>query len=74
MAGVSSVLAENGTNIVDLTSTKMKDLFVMIMLVDVSRAKVDLQTLQKALKTKGDELGVNVSAQHEDIFRFMHRV
>jgi len=74
VAGVSSVLAEHGTNILDLTSTKMRDLFIMIMLVDVTRCKVDLQTLQVALKAKGDELGVNVSAQHEDLFRFMHRV
>ena len=74
VADVSSVLAEHGTNILDLTSTKMRDLFIMIMLVDVTRCKVDLQTLQVALKAKGDELGVNVSAQHEDLFRFMHRV
>ena len=74
VAGVSSVLAEHGTNILDLTSTEMRDLFIMIMLVDVTRCKVDLQTLQVALKAKGDELGVNVSAQHEDLFRFMHRV
>ena len=42
VADVSSVLAEHGTNILDLTSTKMRDLFIMIMLVDVTRCKVDL--------------------------------
>lgn len=74
VAGVSKILAECGANILDLTSTKMRDTFVMIILVDTSRSKVDLKVLQGLLRKKGKELGVHVSAQHEDIFRFMHRV
>lgn len=74
VAGISGVLAENGVNILELTSAKMGDLFVMIMLVDTSGAKVSLPELQEKLRRKGEELGVQVSAQHEDIFTYMHRI
>ena len=74
VAGVSAVLAETGANILDLTSTKMRNIFVMIILVDMSRSKLELRKLQEMLKEKGEELGVQISAQHEDVFRFMHRV
>lgn len=74
VAGITNVLAENGVNIVDLTSTEMRGLFVMIILADISKAKVSLGELQSRLKKKGEGIGVQVAAQHEDIFRYMHRV
>ena len=46
----------------------------MIMIVDISQAKVDLQQLQNLLKEKGEQIGVKINAQHEDIFKFMHRI
>lgn len=74
VSGISTVLAENNVNIVDLTSTKMRGLFVMVMLVDMSNSKVSLDKLQDQLDKKGKKLGVQVKAQHEDIFRYMHRI
>lgn len=74
VAGVSGVLAECGANIVDLTSTEMRGLFVMMMLVDMKNAKVSFEELQNRLKKKGEELGVQIMAQHENIFYYMHRV
>ena len=74
VAGVTAVLAQHDANIIDLTSSKMRDLFVMLILIDITDSKVTLQDLQKALKKKGEELGIQVTAQHEDIFRYMHRV
>lgn len=74
VAGISSVLAEGGVNIIDMVSTKMGELFVIVMLVDMEGARIGLSELQERLKRKGEELGIEVSAQHEDIFRYMHRV
>ena len=74
VAGISSVLAENGVNIIDLTSTEMHGLFVMILLVDISNAKISLMKLQDHLKKKGRELNLQVIAQHENVFRYMHRI
>lgn len=74
VAGITNVLAQHNANIIDLASSKMKDLFVMLILVDIKEVKNSLQEIQKALKKKGEELGVQVTAQHEDIFRYMHRI
>jgi ACT domain-containing protein len=74
VAGISGVLAENGVNIIDLTSTKMQGLFVMIILAEVEKKKMTIGELQEKLKKKGDELGIQVMAQDETVFRYMHRI
>jgi ACT domain-containing protein len=74
VAGISGVLAENEVNIVDLTSTKMHGLFVMIILAEVEKEKMTIGELQEKLKKKGDELGIQVMAQDETVFRYMHRI
>ncbi len=74
VAGISSVLAEHNASIIELTSAKMSSHFVMVMLVDISNVDVSLTDLQKNLNKKGKEIGVQVTAQHEDIFRYMHRI
>ncbi len=74
VAGISSVLASKGANILDLTSTQMRDLFVMVTLVEIDPKKVSFKELQEALNDKAEELGVQVLAQHENIFKYMHRI
>jgi ACT domain-containing protein len=74
VAGISRVMAEHGVNIADIRQTIMDDLFTMIMLAEVKGARFDLQAFQKAMSDIGKELGVEVIVQHEDAFRFMHRI
>ncbi|CAB3289032.1 conserved protein of unknown function [Methanocaldococcus lauensis] len=74
VAGISKVLAENNINILDISQTILNDLFAMIMLVDISKAKVDFTTLKKELEDVGKQLGVQVIVQHEDILKYMHRI
>lgn len=74
VAGISSVLANNGVNIIDLSSTQMNDLFVMVTLAELNPEKINIELLQTELNKKAKELGVQVLAQHEDIFKFMHRI
>ncbi|WP_457612012.1 ACT domain-containing protein [Methanocaldococcus sp.] len=74
VAGISGVLAENNANILDISQTIMDDLFAMIMLVDISNIKKEFSQLKKELEEKGKELGVEVIVQHEDIFKYMHRI
>jgi ACT domain-containing protein len=74
MAAVSTVLAERRVNILDVSQTILQVFFSMVMVADISLATVDLQTLQTLLADKGREIGMQISAQHEDVFRFMHRV
>lgn len=74
VAAISAVLAETGVNIVDISQTLMGDIFSMVMMVDIAHATVEFKELQERLKQTGDRLGIEVKAQHEQIFRYMHRV
>lgn len=72
VASISNTLAENDVNILDIKQTIMDDLFTMIMLVDIS--KTDFIKLKEELNKLGEKIGVKIIAQHEDIFRYMHRI
>lgn len=74
IAGISNVLAEYSANILDISQTIMQEFFTMIMIVDITECQVDFNTLKEKLEEKGQEIGVKVSAQHEDVFQFMHRI
>ncbi|TGC08044.1 ACT domain-containing protein [Methanolobus halotolerans] len=74
VAGVTRVMADFSANIVDISQTIMEDLFTMIMLAEVKEDNFDLAAFQKTMSEKGHELGVEVRVQHEDTFRFMHRI
>ncbi|BBE41431.1 ACT domain-containing protein [Conexivisphaera calida] len=74
VAGIAEALAEDNVNIVDLASTKMSDLFVMVLLADLSSAKEDISSLKSRLEARGRELGVQVVTYHYNIFKVMHKV
>ncbi len=74
VAGITQVMAQHKVNIVDISQTIMDDLFTMIMLARITDEDFDLAAFQKAISEKGQELGVEVKVQHEDAFRFMHRI
>jgi len=74
VAKIASTLAENNVNILDIRQSLMGDLFTMIMLVDISKSKGDFEELVKKLDKVGEEIGVKVIVQHEDIFKYMHRI
>ncbi|WP_094229205.1 ACT domain-containing protein [Methanolobus psychrotolerans] len=74
VAGITQVMALYNVNIVDITQTIMDDLFTMIMLAQIKEENFDLASFQQAMSGTGSELGVEVKVQHEDVFRFMHRI
>ncbi|MCQ6276206.1 ACT domain-containing protein [Bacillus sp. V3B] len=73
IARVTTVLAENQVNILDISQTILQDFFTMMMLVDVTDHQ-NLESLQKELSKIGHSLGMNISLQLEEIFQAMHRV
>ncbi|WP_428908551.1 ACT domain-containing protein [Niallia sp. Krafla_26] len=73
IAKVTTILAENGVNILDISQTILQDFFTMMMIVDVTNDQ-DLETLQKQLSEAGQSLGVTINLQLEEIFQAMHRV
>ena len=74
IANVSNLLAEANANIVDISQTTLREFFTMIMMVDLEKANVPFDELRRRLNAKGDAMGLKIDAQHEDIFKFMHRV
>lgn len=74
IAEVATALSKQQVNILDISQTILQNFFTMIMVVDLSNSKVSLQELQILMKRKGEEIGLQINAQHEDIFKFMHRV
>jgi ACT domain-containing protein len=74
IAAVATLLAEANANIVDISQTTLREFFTMIMLVDVEKATVPFDELKRRLNAKGEAMGLKIDAQHEDVFKFMHRV
>ncbi len=74
VAGISEVLAQHNVNIEDISQTVLDEIFAMIMLVDLSESDVNVGELRRELRRKGEELGVDVLVQHEDVYKAMHRV
>ena len=74
IAKVSAVLADNKINIEDINQTIVQGNFTMFMLVDFSGAKISLKELHAVLVKVGEEIGVSIHVQHQDIFDAMHNV
>ena len=73
IARVSGALAETGANVEDISQTVMQGYFMMMMLVDISGAE-KIRDLGDSLDALGEEIGVKIRIQHEDIFNAMHRI
>ncbi|MBQ7897393.1 MAG: ACT domain-containing protein [Clostridia bacterium] len=74
IAKVSTKLADNNINIEDISQTIMQNYFTMVMLVEISNSKLDFTNLVCEMKALGEEIGVDVYVQHEDVFNSMHKI
>ena len=74
IAKVCSFLSNEGINILDISQTIVQGYFTMMMIVDITETSDRLEGLAESLKTLGEEIGVQIKFQHEDIFNTMHRV
>ena len=74
LAKVSAVCAANNANIIDVTQSVLKDMFTMVMLIDISDLTDDFSALQQSLFTLGDQIGMKIHVMHEDIFNSMHHI
>ncbi len=74
IARVCTFLAENDINILDINQSIVQGFFNMMMIVDAQQAEKDFSVLVEEIEKVGDELGVKIKMQHEDIFNIMHRI
>ncbi len=74
LAKVSTVCMEHNANIIDVTQSVMKEIFTMIMLIDISELSSDFSDLQNNLNVLGEQIGMKIHVMHEDIFNSMHHI
>ena len=74
LAKVSEKCAMVNANIVDVTQTILQDMFVMVMMIEISKINCDFGDLSDMLSKMGKEMGLDIHVMHEDIFNSMHRI
>ena len=74
IAAIATILAEANVNILDISQTILQGFFTMVMVVDTTSSTIEVGSLRERLPEKGHELGIQITVQHEDIFKFMHRI
>ncbi len=74
VAAVAGALADHDANILDISQTILQGVFTMTMLVDLGTADVAFAVLQDQLSTLSQELGVQITMQREEVFKFMYRL
>ena len=74
VASVATVLAECGANIDDISQTILGDIFSMTMLVTLDVQRAGFNEVQERLAAVGEELGVQVTLQREDVFQYMYKI
>jgi ACT domain-containing protein len=74
VAGVSQILAAASCSIIDINQTVVQGKFAMVIIADTSRARESTAELKERLRSAGQNLGVNIYAQREDLFNAMHRI
>ena len=74
IAKVCTYLADNQVNILDISQTIVRGYFNMMMIVDTNASKKEFKTLSEELVKLGEEIGVVISLQKEEIFNMMHRI
>jgi len=71
---VATKCAEHNVNVIDVSQTVLREMFTMIMLVDISNIDIKFGDFSAEMDSFGKEIGMVIRAMHEDIFNSMHRI
>lgn len=74
VARVCTYLADNKINILDISQTIIQGYFNMMVIVDVTELQKDFTVLCDEMEKLGEEIGVVIRCQREEIFEKMHRL
>lgn len=74
LAAVSAKCADFNINIMDVTQSVLQDMFVMVMMADITSMNVSFAQLADELSKLGEEKKLSIRAMHEDIFNAMHTI
>lgn len=74
LAKVSGRCSERHVNVIEVTQSILRDVFAMIMMVDISACDVPFTQLVDEMMELGNENGLVIHCMHEDIFDAMHTI
>jgi len=74
IAGIANEIADANVNILDISQSVIREFFTMIMMVDLGQSALTFHELSERLAYRGENLGVKVEIQREEIFKAMHRI
>ena len=74
LAQVATTIAEQDANVDDVSQTVANGMFTMIMFVSFDQTETTMAELKSALESTGERIGLQIHVQHENIFKFMHRI
>ena len=74
IARVCAYLAEKQINILDISQTIVSGYFNMMMVVDRTNATNSFGDMADEMEKVGEEIGVVIKCQREEIFEKMHRI
>ncbi len=74
IAKVCTYLANNRINILDISQTIVDGFFNMMMVADMNESPKPFADVASELTQIGEEIGVVIHCQREEIFEQMHRI
>ena len=74
IADVCVLLRDMNVNVLDLSQTIMDGVFTMVTLVDTATSDLTFDQVQESLARGGEQLGLSIRIQRQDIFDAMHRI
>lgn len=74
IAKVCTYLADGSINILDISQTIVNGYFNMMMIVDMNSSHKKFGTVSEELEKLGEDIGVVIKCQKEEIFDSMHRI
>ena len=74
IAKVCVYLSDNDINVLDISQTIVQSYFNMMMIVDYTNTSKKFEEMIEELAALGEEIGVIIKLQHEEIFNTMHRI
>ena len=74
IAKICTYLANNKINIEDISQTITGGFFNMMMITDMNESSKPISDISDELAQIGEEIGVVIKCQREEIFDSMHRI
>ena len=74
IARVCTYLSAHQVNVLDISQTIIDGFFNMMMIVDMANATASFAEISDQLDELGEEIGVTIKCQKEEIFEMMHRI